>query len=372
VQNAEDHLGLVGLVVKGMRPHDADDYDQMFSDGALGLVQALPKFDLNRGFAPSTYLIPRIRGAVLDGRRERDRMTRGARRNWRQIQDTAEALASELCREPTRAEMLDSLDLSERRYDQTNRMDVATQSLPLDCPIASVGDIGTATLTDILGHDDLRERLDTQDRHDWLYDTLIQLDDRLQYVVTRYYLYGEVGRVIAENMGITESRVSQLRAEALRRLRVIAGVDVPQVSEFTPRPLGKVGDLVAMIEGEDLGTWASQAFAFGMSGQRRVNGLVRTHGATRRSWSRRFRVRGLHGPQHWITAGFVTMWLRVVRDCDSVMKAAVAVGRDQGSLSAQCLRVTGLRPRSASRLSAEGLALAMYSYLIPVEPADAA
>jgi RNA polymerase sigma factor for flagellar operon FliA len=81
------------------------DYDDIFSVGIVGLIEALERYDPTKGVKFETYAISRIRGAIIDSLRKADRLSRTARQNMRQVEEATEALRVKLGREPSNREV---------------------------------------------------------------------------------------------------------------------------------------------------------------------------------------------------------------------------------------------------------------------------
>jgi len=192
------------------------DTDDLAGAGALALVQAARTYDPDHGVPFARFAATRVRGAMLDHMRSRDWATRSLRSRARALAAVAEELTGALHRAPTDAELATAAGMTESEVrevrDGTNRAAL----LSLD-PVG-VGENGlAANLTDTGPRPE--EALIAAERLGYLRDALAELPERQRLVVTEYYLEQHQLTEIAERLGVTQSRASQLRAEGLDLLR---------------------------------------------------------------------------------------------------------------------------------------------------------
>jgi RNA polymerase sigma factor for flagellar operon FliA len=215
-----DHIDLIGHIVAEVacRYPRHVDRTELWNAGALGLVEASRRFKSESGIPFSRYAAIRIRGAIIDSTRTRDWATRSLRRKVREVQQTAAFLTEQSNAAPTSVQLADALGISEE--DLASRQAQATMSTllhldqaePNQEPLAFlVAEERTESLPDLaLEQRELRGTLASAIRH---------LPQVQAEVVTRYYLSGDLLQDIAEDLDLTEARVSQIRAEALAAMR---------------------------------------------------------------------------------------------------------------------------------------------------------
>jgi RNA polymerase sigma factor FliA len=217
------HLGLVHHVARQLAASAGDDvdFDDIVSAGTIGLLQALDAFDRGRGLAFSTFAAARIRGAILDDRRRRDHMPRSMRQKQRTLKGAVETLRAQLGREPTHEETAENLGLALDQY-WSWRDDLAdNERISLDRPVGDgtsqrgtgvdiiVGDSGEATEARIQREQEMRV----------LRAEIASLKEQERVVLALYFFEELKLHEIATVLGVTESRVSQIRTKALRTLR---------------------------------------------------------------------------------------------------------------------------------------------------------
>lgn len=210
------HMPLVGHIVRetmGRAPSHVSR-DDLTSAGLTALVQAGKAYEPERGVPFDRYAARRIRGAVLDELRSIDWASRSVRRRARDLFEARTALTNALGRTPTSAQVARAAGLTEEEV-AANAEDVArAQVLSLQAP-------GTATLDDLLPTrlPSPEEVLEHQERLTYLREAIDELPDRLRKVVREYFFEERPMADIAAELDVSDSRISQMRAEALVLLR---------------------------------------------------------------------------------------------------------------------------------------------------------
>jgi RNA polymerase sigma factor FliA len=214
------HLGLVHHVAREVsRRIPSIELGELVSAGALGLMKALDSFDLSRGLAFSTYAVLRIRGAILDDLRSRDSTPRSVRMKRRKIEGVAQALEGELGRAPTAKELAERLEIDVQTFWKWK--DAVGIHCEADVPVNSKGHRASR---DAENHPDTGVALASQQLVDsehvaHLRLLISRLPEQQQKVLALYY-YEELNlRQVGEVLKVSESRVSQIRSQALRRLK---------------------------------------------------------------------------------------------------------------------------------------------------------
>ncbi len=203
------------------------EIDDLIGAGTLGLVQALEGFDEHRGLAFSTYAMPRIRGAMLDELRGRDWMPRSIRTRSRLLNTARNELQQRLGRQPSNEELCAELNIELGMLYRWQEETDGRILLQLD----SGGDGGedheprlSESIADLLAAEP-GAALDDEETLARLREAFQKLGSRDRMVLSLYY-YEELNlRQIGEVMHVSESRISQIRTRALKRLREL--VEVP-------------------------------------------------------------------------------------------------------------------------------------------------
>ena len=92
------------------------DFEDVLSDGTIGLIEAVERYDPTTGVKFETYAISRIRGAIIDALRRADRLPRSVRQNHRKVEQMHQQLREHLDREPEDQEVADALGITLERY----------------------------------------------------------------------------------------------------------------------------------------------------------------------------------------------------------------------------------------------------------------
>ncbi|HET6534053.1 MAG TPA: sigma-70 family RNA polymerase sigma factor [Actinoplanes sp.] len=225
------HMPLVGHLVRDMltRIPNHIHRDDLTSAGLHALVTAARGWDPERGIPFHRFATTRIRGAILDELRSLDWATRSVRTKARATDTTRQHLTSTLGRTPTPEELAQALGTT---TTDLHRTDTDVQR----ATVLSLQGFTTSSADDMVteptpGPEDMLLR---REQIGYLHHAIASLPDRLQYVITEYFLNERPMADIATDMGVTESRISQLRAEALSLLK--DGLNTHLDPELAPAP----------------------------------------------------------------------------------------------------------------------------------------
>ena len=213
------NLALVGYVVSGlaMKLPTHIDRDELRSAGLEGLVQAAHSFSEDRGVPFRHFAAMRIRGAIMDDLRRNDWATRSVRQAGRAREEAVDHLVATLGTAPKKTEIAEYMGVSMEELCTLEASLSRGSVLSLDAD-PSTGSFQSMDLVDSESGGPEDRVLETEFQT-YLRAAVTALPDRLGVVITRYFLQGHAMADIAEDLGVTESRVSQLRAEALVLLR---------------------------------------------------------------------------------------------------------------------------------------------------------
>lgn len=199
-------------------PHQ--DREDMISYAHHGLLNALGRFEPGRGVKFETYATRRITGAIIDGLRNQDPLSRPARKKVKDLVTVTRKLAEELDREPSLEEVAAATGIALTEIRRT----LVTQK-SLNASLEVIMDRSTpgghSDITDpslIVDHDDSGIQLDSI--REALAMLLARLPDRDRAFVVFHYCEGNSLRETASRLGLTEVRGGQLRKEIIRGLKV--------------------------------------------------------------------------------------------------------------------------------------------------------
>jgi RNA polymerase sigma factor for flagellar operon FliA len=194
------------------------DIGDLVQDGVLGLMDAADRYDEGRGIKFETFAERRIRGAMIDALRK-DAWPRGVRRQRRELEAAREELRRELGCEPSLADLAAKVGSDEKRLGRTI---VRINAIESTSPMANNENLNEAALPAALipsepeTPDAAYERHQTEDR---VRAAIATLPPREQKVIGLYYYQEATMKQIGAAIGVNESRVSQLHARAIRRLK---------------------------------------------------------------------------------------------------------------------------------------------------------
>lgn len=202
------------------------DFDDLISAGTIGLINAIDNFDVSRGLAFSTFAAPRIRGAILDDLRRRDHVPRSVRRKQRDLNRTRETLSGRLDRQPSDEEMAEEMGVDLDKLWRWQREAEYASRVSLDQPTERSSGLG-ATPAELLADQDAASDVEEQVNHlqevEVLREEILNLKDQERLVLSLYYFEELKLHEIASILGVTESRVSQIRSKAIANLRTRMG-----------------------------------------------------------------------------------------------------------------------------------------------------
>ncbi|UQU67001.1 FliA/WhiG family RNA polymerase sigma factor [Couchioplanes caeruleus] len=210
------HMPLVGHLVRDMltRIPNHIHRDDLTSAGLHALVTAARGWDPERGIPFHRFATTRIRGAILDELRSLDWATRSVRSKARATDATRQNLTTTLGRTPTNEELAQALGTTTTDLHQTDN-DVQRAT------VLSLQGFTTSSADDLVTErtPGPEEMLIRREQIGYLHHAIGSLPERLQFVITEYFLKERPMADIAADLGVTESRISQLRAEALSLLK---------------------------------------------------------------------------------------------------------------------------------------------------------
>ena len=195
--------------------------DDLISFGTIGLLEAVKRFDPSRGLKFETYATNRIRGEIIDQLRSQDWVPRGVRKRNKALMETITTLEVDLGRNPTEAEIATALGVTKAKL-QTILAESTQLLLSLDEQLSSDTDGSSLSLLDTVAdkasiHPETQlENGDTRLR---LAESISALPEREKLLIALYYQENMTLREIGDIINVSESRVCQLHAQALLRLR---------------------------------------------------------------------------------------------------------------------------------------------------------
>ena len=195
--------------------------EDILSYGTIGLIQAVDRFDPSQGVKFETYAIRRIRGSIIDAIRSLHPLSRDTNRRGREIEQAYDELIQGLGRMPEDIEVAEHLGLTINEF-RTQLMESSTTIVSLDTPMGDMGDDERASLVDQIADEDeigVSDQVERADLKKRLVKAIHNLPERDRTLISLYYYEELTLKEISEVLGVSTSRVSQLHAAAVFKLR---------------------------------------------------------------------------------------------------------------------------------------------------------
>lgn len=188
--------------------------------GVEGLINAVERFSPQKNTRFETYALIRIRGAIIDKIRAQDFLPRSVRKKIKEIKQASEILKQELGRTPTSSEIANYLDMDPEKVNQIISEDITVTSIyekrgTSDDSMEIIDTIEDSTKLNP------QERMEEQNIKTDLQKALQRLPERERVLMVLYYQENMTMKEIGETLGMSESRVCQLHAQAIMKLKNI-------------------------------------------------------------------------------------------------------------------------------------------------------
>ena len=198
------------------------DMSDLISYGMFGLIDAIDKFDMKREIKFETYSITRIKGAIVDELRSLDWVPRSVRHLGRELEKCYQEFQNKNRRAPSEKELAEVMDLPiEKLHELFNKLSNSSVLALEEMKIFDGSSDGLPLMNIVQNKkgEDPSEMFDSRELRKTLSETIKKLPEREKIIVTLYYYEGLTLKEIGEVLGITESRVSQLRTKATISLK---------------------------------------------------------------------------------------------------------------------------------------------------------
>jgi RNA polymerase sigma factor for flagellar operon FliA len=194
------------------------DFEDILSFGVFGLLDAVERFEPDRGYVFQTFAVPRIRGAILDELRRYDWISRSGREKLQKFERTIEDIAKTNGRTDDKS-LMSAMEMDEQSY--RDLLEIASRSYVVSLDDVLALDDGDIQREDVVDDERLSalDMIERSEERDMVVDALKQLPERERTLLSLYYYEGLTLKEIGIVLGVTESRVSQLHGRALSLLR---------------------------------------------------------------------------------------------------------------------------------------------------------
>lgn len=216
------YMPLVKHIVKKLIVSDAaqSEYEDLISQGVIGLIDAIEKYQPSKGVKFETYATLRIRGEIIDYLRKKDWMPRSLKKKYKKIEETVETLQQKYNREPTVEEITKACGLDETdvlrtlNYINVSSINSLEEAIENNLKVHAISDVDFKNPEEELLYEELKRKL----AH-----AIESLPEKERLVITLYYYedlnYKDIGKIL----NLTESRISQIHTKAIRRIREMLG-----------------------------------------------------------------------------------------------------------------------------------------------------
>jgi RNA polymerase sigma factor for flagellar operon FliA len=201
--------------------------DDLLSYGTIGLIEAVDRYDVSHGVSFETFATGRIKGSIIDALRAADWIPRSSRKRAKEIQSMFLQLEDGLGRAPEEEEVAEALSLTVVQMHRA-MADAVSSFVSLQRPVRTAGgEEGTVTLMDVIADDAATpsQQIEERELREYVVGAIQRLEERERLVLSLYYERSLTLREIGKVLEICESRVWQLHARAIMRIRAYVDGD---------------------------------------------------------------------------------------------------------------------------------------------------
>ena len=194
------------------------EVSELINTGFIGLLEALQRFDRSKGVPFFSYAEIRIRGAMIDFLRKLDWVPRSVRRRAENLEETVDELTKKFGQSPSEMQIADAMGMKVVNLAKYRRDSRICRLVSIDAPVA---DEDSVSLHEVLPFDgvDAVSKLEGEESKQILRQELQKLSAKERQTIEMYYYQRRNLRQIGKELGVTESRVCQIRSSAIRNLR---------------------------------------------------------------------------------------------------------------------------------------------------------
>lgn len=220
------------------------EVEDLISDGMVGLVKAIDAFDPERGFQFSTYATPVIRGSILNGLRRLDWLPERTRTKARNFHKAVETLSQVTGRKPSEEDIAAHLEISAKEVYEIIADLSSMYLLSLDTPLGTDdSDTSMGDLVEDTGFVSPDTEVEFAEERDALRESIASLDERERDIIESHYFRNETFESVAQRLGVSKQRVSQLHLRAVKKMRKSLGeveISPDAMKGFSLRPASTI------------------------------------------------------------------------------------------------------------------------------------
>jgi RNA polymerase sigma factor for flagellar operon FliA len=196
------------------------ELNDLINDGVVGLIDAIEKYDDDRGVKFETYAITRIHGAIIDALRALDWVPRAVRQKARELERAQHELEAELGHQPSDDEVAARMGVPRRELEMLQQKVRGTALLSLEERLPSDRGNDIPLMDSLRGDEaEIGSAVEQVEVREALVEAVSSLSHQERTVISLYYFDGQTLKDIKAILGVSESRVSQIHAQAVIHLR---------------------------------------------------------------------------------------------------------------------------------------------------------
>lgn len=207
------------------------EYEDLVGYGVFGLIDAIDKFDYEKGVKFETYASLRIRGSILDNIRRMDWIPRSVRKKQKMIDTAGQSLENALGRPPTEEEIAKELEISVDEYIKwVNKTKVLSLT-----SLEEFIEQGSEAKIDSINKSRYNQPESVVEKNELknvLKEAVDHLLDNEKKVIIFYYFEELTLKEISHILGVSESRISQIHTKALKKMKMKLGNNIHLLSGF--------------------------------------------------------------------------------------------------------------------------------------------
>lgn len=228
-----EYAGLVKLVAGRLSMYlgYSVEYDDLVGYGTFGLIDAIDKFDINKGYKFETYASLRIRGAILDQIRKMDWIPRSIRQKQRKLDMAYHSLEAKYGRNITDEELAAELEISIQELESWMNQTKVSNIISLD-EFMEQGSEAKVEQYLTASFDQPERIVEQQELKSLLVKTLDTLTEKEKRVIVLYYYEELTLKEISRILEVSESRISQLHTKALQKMKLKLGVNMEVLTSY--------------------------------------------------------------------------------------------------------------------------------------------
>lgn len=221
-QIVEINLGLVRKEAHYWVNQCKETYDDLLQVGSIGLINAIDKFEIGKGYAFSTFAIPYIRGEIQHYLRDKGSVMKMPRR-WFALMQQAGGITRDLQakyqRQPTESEIALALDIPVAEWQEIKLAYQNRQPVSLDCPVGN--DDEPSSLADLLPDKHYQSFQLSQEDRLRVQQSLVSLEQHTRQILEFVFLHDLTQKQVAERMDISVITVSRHVKKGINVLKIM-------------------------------------------------------------------------------------------------------------------------------------------------------